>query len=58
METRQPSPIQEEQTPSTDERTLPDAERRALLKRLGAAAATIPVVTVLHDATKNVAAAS
>ncbi|CAK0768408.1 hypothetical protein CCP3SC1_530003 [Gammaproteobacteria bacterium] len=35
--------------------TLPDIERRNLLKRLGTAAIAVPVVTVLHDATKNVA---
>lgn len=38
--------------------TLPDAERRALLKRLGLAAVTVPVVTVLHDAGRNRAHAS
>ncbi len=37
---------------------LPDSERRALLKRLSSAAVIVPVVTVLHDATRNIAHAS
>lgn len=43
-------------TPVTS--SIPDEEKRLLLKRLGVAAVTIPIVTVLHDVTKNVAAAS
>ncbi|CAK0768398.1 hypothetical protein CCP3SC1_530002 [Gammaproteobacteria bacterium] len=37
----------------TVQNTLPDIDRRKLLKRLSAAAVVVPVVTVLHDATKN-----
>lgn len=49
-------------TPNQTETTtpptrLPDAERRGLLKRLGVAAVVVPIVTVLHDATRNPAQA-
>jgi len=43
-------------TPPTQ--PLPDAERRGLLKRLGAAAVVVPAATVLHDATRNIAQAA
>lgn len=45
------------ETPAQPTQTLPDSERRALLKRLGMAVVTVPTVTVLHDATRNTAQA-
>ena len=47
--------------PMTDDparSVMPDAEKRALLKRLGQAVVVVPVVTVLHDVNQNIAAAS
>jgi len=46
------------ETTTPPAQALPDAERRGLLKRLGVAAVVVPVVTVLHDATRNIALAS
>lgn len=56
MESNIPQPV----APLTQEiqPAMPDAERREMLKRLAAATVTVPVATLLHDASRNALAAS